>query len=99
DDTPLNADYVMRYMPSPPTIDEMEDYITVDGTASTAEIVEDEDLEYMVKAVDVLYEQWDDDPGKESIADFRFVRALGEILDGFNRQPQISTMSNPSDNF
>jgi hypothetical protein len=99
DENPLNADYVMKYMPSPPTIDDLDDYITVDGTASTAEIVEDEDLEYMVKAIDVLYEQWDEDPSKESIADFRFVRALGGLLDGFNRQPQVSQMDNPSNDF
>jgi len=99
DDNPLNADYVMKFMPIPPVIDEMDDYISVDGTASTAEIVEDQDLQYMVKAVDVLYEQWDADPSSESIADFRFVRALGGLLDGFNRQPQVPKMSNPIGNF
>lgn len=95
----VDRDYVMRYMPNPPTIDALTDYISVDGTANTAEIVEDQHLEYMVKAVDVLYEQWDNNPNAESTADFRFVRALGEVLDGYNRQPQISIMKNPSNYF
>ncbi len=95
----VDRDYVMRYLPYPPTIDALTDYITIDGTANTAEIVEDQHLEYMVKAVDVLYEQWDNNPGAESLSDFRFVRALGEVLDGYNRQPQISIMKNPSSYF
>lgn len=95
----LDLDFVMKYIPLPPTIDALADYITVDGTANTAMIVEDRHLEYMVKAVDVLYEQWDDNNQAESVADFRFVRALGNLIDGYNRTPQVSTMKNPSSNF
>jgi hypothetical protein len=91
--------YVMRYIPIPPTIDATTDYLTVDGTASTAEIVEDRHLQYMVDAVDVLYEQWDQNPQVESIADFRFVRALGEILGSYNRTPQISIIRNQSEDY
>ena len=91
--------YVMRYTPIPPIIDELTDYITVDGTANTAMIVENRHLEYFVKAVDVLYEQWDLNSSQESVADFRFVRALGDILDGYNRTPQISTMRSPFNDF
>ncbi len=91
--------YVMRYIPAPPTIDALTDYITVDATSATSQIVEDRHLEYMVKAIDVLYSQWDNDPSGESLADFRFVRALGGILDGFNRQPQISTHRNSFSDF
>jgi hypothetical protein len=98
DDLP-DSYYVMKYLPIPPAITALTDYITVDGTADTAEIVRDQDLEYMVKAVDVLYEQWDDDPSKESIADFRFVRALGGLLDSYTRQPHIAQMFNPSSDY
>lgn len=86
--------YVMKYLPKPPVIDDLTDYITVDGTSATQPLVEDRHLEYLVKAVDVLYTQWDNDPSSEGIADQRFVRALGGILDGFNRQPQISVIRN-----
>jgi hypothetical protein len=99
DDGLQDRDYVMRYMPQPPTLTALANYITVDGTANTAEIVESKDLEYLVKAVDVLYEQWDRNPSAESLADFRFTRALGGLLDGFNRTPQISTMYNPSNDY
>jgi hypothetical protein len=89
----------MRYMPLPPVFTLTTDYLTVDKLVTGKVIVEDRHLEYMVKAVDVLYEQWDDDASKESLADFRFVRALGGILEHYNRRPQISMMKNPSDNF
>lgn len=94
-----NETYVMRYLPVPPTIDALTDYISTDATATGAAIVEDRHLEYFVKAIDVLYEQWDNNSTQESIADFRFVRALDDLLDGFNRQPQISVMKNPINNF
>lgn len=91
--------FYMKYMPVPPTIDDLTDYITVDASLTGTKIVEDYHLEYLVKAVDVLYEQWDRNPSGESLADFRFVRALGGLLDGFTRVPQVSVMSNPSEDF
>ena len=94
--TIVDKEYVMKYLPNAPLFSSADDYITVDGTANTAQIVEDQHLEYMVKAMDVLYGQWDNDPMSESLADQRFVRALGGVLDGYNRTPQISVMKNPS---
>lgn len=91
--------YYMKYMPEPPTISAMADYFTVDATNLTPAIVDDEFMEYLVKAIDVLYEQWDKDPTAESLADFRFTRALGQILSGTNRTPMVSVMPNPSNNF
>jgi len=85
-----DKDYVMRYIPSLTKFTALTNSISVDGTATGAAIVDDEDLEYLVKAVDVLYEQWDVDPSKESLADFRFVRALGDTIDGHSRTPQIA---------
>jgi len=91
--------YVMRYIPTPPTIDALTDYISSDATVTGKPIIEDRHLEYMVKAIDVLYEQWDNNPGQESIADFRFVRALDDVLASYSRTPQISVMKNPINNF
>lgn len=88
--------YVMKYMPLPPTINQLTDYITLDGTATGQALLQERHMKYMVDAIDVLYEQWDDDAGKESVADFRFVRALGGLLTNYNRAPQVSTMTNPS---
>jgi hypothetical protein len=86
-------------MPIPPTIDALADYISVDATVTGAPIAEDRHLEYFVKAIDVLYEQWDNNPSQESIADFRFVRILDDALSGYNRTPQISVMKNPINDF
>lgn len=91
--------YVMRYIPQPPTLTGLDDYLTLDLTGSGQPIFENRHLEYTVKAMDVLYEQWDDDPSKESIADFRFVRALDVLLEGYNRSPQIAVMKNPINYF
>ena len=95
----INQDYMMRYMPEPPVFDAESDYFTLDGTATGAKLVDDENMEYLVKAIDVLYTQWDRDPTAESLADFRFVRALDGLLSGINRTPQVSTMYNPSSDF
>jgi len=93
------GDYMMKYMPQPPVLDELTDYFTVDGTAATAGLVEDRHLEFLVKAIDVLYSQWDEDREGESIADQRFVRALGEVLETTAQAPQISQMEDFTSNF
>lgn len=91
-----DKDYVMAYMPQPPTFVDLDSYFSIDLTETGIAIVEDRHLEYLVKAVDVLYEQWDRDVGAESVSDFRMVRALGEVLSSINRVPQVSTMYNPA---
>lgn len=91
--------YVMKYLPVPPTITALSNYISLDKTVTGEPIVETRHLEYFVKAVDVLYSQWDNDPNAEMLADQRFVRALGGILDGYNRTPQIAVMRNPFSDF
>jgi len=98
-DQVMDKYYVMRYLPIPPTIDSSSDYITVDSTSTGTAIIRDQDMEYMVKAVDVLYEQWDVDPSRESIADFRFTRALSGLLDNYKRTPNVPTMYNSLSGF
>lgn len=95
----VDKDYMMRYIPKLTSFTALTDYFTIDSTDDSAITVEDEDLEYLVKAVDVLYEQWDQNPGAESVADFRFVRAMGEMFDSYNRTPQVSTIYNPSQDY
>lgn len=95
----LVGTYVLRFMPQRPTIATLGTYLSLDGLLTGQPIVEDRHLRYFAKAVDVLYEQWDRNPQAESVADFRFVRELGEILSSYNRLPQISVMENPANNF
>lgn len=67
----------LRYIPVCATIDETTDEI----------LIPQEYQEYVMKALDVLYCQWDEEPGSESFADFRFVRLLNEMLDTIQREP------------
>jgi len=91
--------FVFRYIPQVFSLAALDDYFTLDGTVSGKVLVEDRHKEYLVKAVDVMYEQWDDNAGAESISDFRMVRALGGVLDTFKRTSMVSQMDNPINNY
>ncbi len=94
-DQPTDRDYVMRYTPFAPEITGLTDYITLDKSATGKPILENRHLRHTIPLLDVFYEFWDDDVGRESIADFRLVRAMGQLLGSYNRQPQIAMMKNP----
>jgi len=89
----------MKYIPQPPVFTDLTDYFTVDATNATVGLVEDRHMEYLVKAVDVLYEQWEEDLGLEGVADARMVRALGEVLESTCKTPQVSQMRDYTNNF
>jgi len=80
---------VLRYIPTQAQIDDLTDYFTVDTLVGGVEIILEEYLEYAVKAIDVLYTQWDDDVSSESFADARFVRILSEMIDNFRKDPDV----------
>jgi hypothetical protein len=77
----------LRYIPVNTQITALADYFTIDTLITGAEIIPDEYLNYIVKAVDVFYTQWDEDPNAESLADFRFVNVLDELLDNIRKGP------------
>jgi hypothetical protein len=87
-----NEVYRLRYVVQPTKIDDLTDYMTLDTSVSGAPIIEDQYLEYAVKAVDVLYNQWDEEPGSESLADFRFIRVLNEMLSNMKKTPASYNM-------
>lgn len=87
--------FVLRYIPQPPVVAAMTNWLTMNLLQTGKPIVEARHLEPFVKSIDVLYEQWDVNPSAESVADFRFVRALDELLSSINRTPQVSSMSSP----
>ena len=73
-----NTDYRLRYIPRLTTL-----------TALTETIILDEIyLNHFVKDLDVYYNQWDEMPGNESLADFRFVRVLEELGNNIKTEPQ-----------
>lgn len=91
--------YYMRYIPKMTPATALADYFTIDKLITGAPIVDDEDLDSLVKGLDVLYEQWDVNPNSEMLAGQRFSTALDDIFDGFNRSPQVAVMDNPANDF
>lgn len=94
--------FVFRYIPQPFSFTDTDEYFTLNGESTGIVLVEDRHLDYLAKAIDVYYEQWDGnnvDTEKESTSDFRMVRALGEILSSIKRTPHIAQMDNPANDF
>ena len=85
--------YVLRYIPESTELTALADYFTQDGTASGDVIIDDEYKQYIVKAVDVLYDQWDEDTPAESLADFRFVRLLNDLITTMRKEPDAYAIS------
>jgi len=84
--------FVFRYIPQPVSLADVTEYFTLDGTQTGVNLIEDRHKEYLMRALDVYYSQWDEDLNYESIADFRLVRALDEILSSVKRAPYVSQM-------
>lgn len=92
-----NESVLLRFIPELTPLDELTDYFTVDSSLTGVETVPDEYLQTLIKAIDVLYNQWDEDPGAESLADFRFVRLLDEMLDDIRKGPNVYGLQNFAD--
>jgi hypothetical protein len=90
---------VLRYIPTQTQITALTDYFTVDATITGTEIILEEYLDYAVKAIDVLYTQWDDDVSSESFADARFVRVLNEMIEGFRKDPDVYGLQDFTHNY
>jgi len=84
-----NKDYKLKYLPKAPHLTDLTDYLTSDGTVTGTPIFEDRHLDFLIKVLDVYYEQWDEDPGAESLADFRFVRMLSDMLEKYRKTPHV----------
>ena len=90
---------VLRYIPTQSQISNLTDYFTVDTLTGGTEIILEEYLEYAVKAIDVLYTQWDDDVSSESFADARFVRVLSEMIDNLRKDPDVYSLYDFTNNY
>lgn len=60
----------LRYIPTPTKLTAVGDSLIIPDRYSL----------YMVDGLDVIYNQWDEDSGMESLADFRMVRELNMVL-------------------
>jgi len=86
--------FKLRWIPTLTTFTSLSDCWTINATNIGTPVVREEWTEYLTKAIDVLYTQWDDDPGSESSADQRFVRCLNEMLSNIQRSPIYYDQSN-----
>jgi hypothetical protein len=91
--------FVLRYSPSRTRFTATTDYFTLDTLVGGIEIVGDRFTEYLIKAIDVQYDQWDEDPGAEGLADIRYVRALDELLEKIKPTPAVYSISDPSNSY
>jgi len=82
-----SSQFRLRYMPTRTRFTTSTDYFTLDTLTSGTEIIPERNLDYLVNALDVLYTVWDEQPGDESFADARFVRALDQMLQEIKRCP------------
>lgn len=88
-----------RYIPTCTAFTALTDYFTVNKTQTGIEIIPDEYLMNLRDAINVLYEQWDEDPNMEYIADHRFIRSLGELLKYIRREPNAYAIKDYSTSF
>jgi len=92
--------FVLRYMPKRTSFtDQGSDYFTVDGTQNGVEIIPDEQIEVVIKGLDVLHKQWDNDPGAESVADQRFVRIMSELFSDIKKTPNVYVVAQSTNAF
>jgi len=87
--SPQNKTYALRYLPSVAAITSVSDSL----------VIPDEYMEYVIKALDVFYSQWDEDYTAEGIADQRFVRVMNEFVDDIRKAPMAFDMPDFSGTF
>lgn len=74
---PQTRSYKLRYIP----------VLTPLLLFSDSFVIPDEYADYVLRALDVLYYQWDEDAISEGISDQRFVRVMSELEDDIRRVP------------
>lgn len=84
-----NYPFTIRYIPKQTTLASINDYFTLDGTSVGSDIIPEEYLDYVVRALDVRYAQWDEEIGSESYSDARFDRDLTELAKEYYREANI----------
>lgn len=80
---------ILKYIPNVAALTALVDVL----------VIPDEYMEYAVKAIDVLYTQWDEDVGAEGISDQRYTRVLDEMAANIRRVPTAYNMPDFSGTF
>lgn len=86
---PGNATYTLRYIPDLAQMTSLADVY----------VIPDEYTDYILKALMVMYTQWDQDPNLESVADQRYMRVLDEMAANIRKAPMAFDMPDFSSNF
>lgn len=84
-----STQFTLRYIPFLPTLTLMTETVILD------EIY----LEAFRNDLNTLYQQWDEQAGAESIADFRFVRTLNELGNTIKKAPDAWSIPDFSSNY
>lgn len=98
DDYPNSDTAILRYIPTAPVFTDLSDYFTQDGTSTGQVIIDSSYMHYLVNALQTQYMIIDEDPGAESLSDFRFTRSLDQLLKNVKRtsatvmMPDISSI-------
>jgi hypothetical protein len=71
--------FTLRYLPK----------VTPITALANTLVIPDEYMEFALRALDVKYTIWTEDPNAESLADFRYVRALDEFAANVRRSPAV----------
>lgn len=92
--------FSMVFVPKLTQIDALTDYFTIDTTDTGKDVISDEWLQdFVIKALDVMYTQWDENVGAEGFADARFIRTLTDFLSNIRRTPGVYGLEDSSLNF
>lgn len=91
--------FEMRYLPKRTRFTSASDYFTVNGLIGGAEIVPEDSIETIIKGLDTLHKQWDNDPGMESVADQRFIRTMAPLFENFRTGPAVYSPSQSTNAF
>lgn len=89
----------LKYIPLAPLFTDLSDYFSTDKLITGTALVRDEDTEYIIKALDVLYTQWDEDLGLEGVVDQRFVRILSDMLGRQRQMINVTKLNNFTGSF
>jgi len=91
---------LMRFIPKLTALTALTDYFTLDILSTGKDVISEEWLDdFVIKALDVMYTQWDEDIGTEGISDARFVRLLDEFARNIRRTPAVYSLEDSSLNF
>lgn len=90
---------ILRYIPEPPTYTALTEYFTVDKLLTGKQIVPGRFLQYVLRALEVLYSIWDADAPMESYADQRFQRELSLLASRLARPPMAYSLPDFSQQF